>query len=381
MHVLIAVQTCFCFLVLFVSGLFVTTFDRLAHQRTGFPVRGLLALDTVTPRDEPPAAWNQVSEHLRSIPGVEDAAVSEWPLLDGNGYRLNHISIEGATAEPAAVRFLVVSAAWIETMKIPLLQGRDFRPDETETAIVNQEFVRKFLPGENPLGKWIEAKPGGAWGHRFQIAGVAADTRYRTMRDPILPVIYIPNQTSWHARTIMVRVSPSKHLANPLALASILRQDVSRARPGFRVTRIRTQQAMLQAQIVREHLLAALALFFSVVAPLLAGVGFYGVLEYSVFQRRREIGICMALGAQTRNIAQRIMSGVIAWVGAGSLMGLLLGLGVARFIGSLLYQVKPTSFGALVTPALAFMAVAVFAALRPVLRAVRTDPARILRSQ
>jgi ABC-type antimicrobial peptide transport system permease subunit len=169
--------------------------------------------------------------------------------------------------------------------------------------------------------------------------------------------------------------------ASPLALAAILRQEVSRARPGFRVTRIRTQAGMLQAQIVRERLLAMLALFFAAVALLLAGIGLYGVLDYSVFQRRREIGIRMAIGAQAGDIARRVTFDMAAWVFAGSVAGLALGIDSARYIESLLYQVKATDFSALAAPALAVIAAAILAALPPVIRAVRIDPAKVLRSQ
>jgi putative ABC transport system permease protein len=381
MRVLIAVQAAFCFLVLFVSGLFAATFDRLTHQPAGFSVDGLLALDTVTPRNESPSTWEQVAQHLLSVPGVESVAVSEWPLLDGNGYRLNSVSIQSGPPTEAAVRFLIVSPGWIETMKIPLIKGRYFRTYQAEAAIVNLEFARKYFPGEDPVGKWFEAKPGGEWGHRFQIVGVAGDTRYRTVRDPILPVAFIPYQLPWYRETFMVRMSPSEKPANPLALASILRQEVSHARPGFRVTRIRTQEGMLQAQTVRERLLATLGLFFAVVALLLAGVGLYGVLDYSVFQRRREIGIRMAIGAQAGDIARRVTFDIIVWVFAGSLAGLALVVGFAHYMESLLYQVKATGLSALAPPALVLIAAAILAALPPVIRAIHIDPARALQSE
>jgi predicted permease len=378
MRVLIAVQAAFCFLVLFVSGLFAATFDRLTHQPAGFSTDGLLALDTVTPRDEPHSAWEQVARHLQSVPGVESAAVSEWPLLDGNSYRFNGVSIQGGPPTEATVRFLIVSPGWIGTMRLPLIKGRDFRADETGVAIVNREFAREFFPGDDPIGKWFEAQPGGQWGHRFQIAGVVGDTRYKSVRDPILPVAYIPYTAPWHKESLIVRVSAS---SSPVALASVLRQEVSRARPGFRVTRIRTQEGMLQAQTVRERLLAILALFFAAVALLLAGVGLYGVLDYAVFERRREIGIRMAIGAQAGEIARRVTFDIIAWVLAGSLAGLALALGFARSIESLLYDVKPTDLSALAAPILALITAAILAALPPVSRAVRTDPARVLRSE
>jgi putative ABC transport system permease protein len=381
MHLLIALQAAFCFLVLFISGLFATTFERLTHQPAGFSVDGLLALDTVTPRDEPPSAWEQVAAHLRSIPGIESVAVSEWPLLDGNGYRLNNVSIEGGPPTEAAIRFLIVSPGWIRTMKIPLIGGRDLRANETGAAMVNREFAREYFPGRDPVGKWFEAKPGGGWGHRFQIAGVVGDTRYRGVRDAILPVAYIPYTSPFHVETFMVRVSTSRQALGPLALASVLRREVSRAKPGFRVTTIRTQEGMLQSQMVRERLLATLALFFGVVALLLAGVGLYGVLAYSVLQRRREIGIRMAVGAQARDIARRVTLDIAGWVFAGSVAGLALGIGSARYIESLLYHVKATDLGTLAAPSLALIAVATLAALPPIIRAVHTDPVAVLRSQ
>ena len=380
MHVLIAVQAAFCFLVLFISGLFAATFDRLTHQPAGFSVDGLFALDTVTPRDEPPSAWEQVAEHLRSVPGVESAAVSEWPLLDGNGYRFNSVSIEGGPPTEAAVRFLLVSPGWVETMKIPLIEGRDLRANETGMALVNREFAREYFPGRDPLGKFFEAQPGGDWGRRFQIAGVVGDTRYRRVRDPILPAAYIPYTAPWHVETFMVRLSPSGKRASPMALASLLRQEVSRARPGFRVTKIRTQDGMLQAQTVRERLLAMLALFFAAVALLLAGVGLYGVLDYSVFERRREIGIRMAIGARAGSIVQLVTVEIFMMALAGALAGGALGMASVRYIETLLYQVRPTDLGVLALPPLTLLTAGLLAALPAVIRAVRIDPVNVLRA-
>jgi putative ABC transport system permease protein len=379
MRVLIAVQASFCSLVLFVSGLFVATFDRLAHQDLGFSVDGLLALDTVTPRDEPPQAWSQVAEHLRSVPGVESAAVSEWALLDGNGYRYNGISIDGGPPSEVAVRFLLVSPRWIETMKIPLIEGRDLRPGETGAAIVNREFAREYFPATDPIGKWFEATPGGEWGRRFQIVGVAGDTRYRTVRDPIMPVAFIPYTAPWHVETFMVRVLPSQ--TNSPALASLLRDGVARARPGFRVTAIRTQQALLQAQTVRERLIALLGSFFAAVALLLAGVGLYGALDYSIFRQRREMAIRMAIGAQPREIARRLTLETFFMLLAGAFAGLAMGLASARYLGTLLYQVSPTGPAAIAFPSAALLAMALLASAAPLVRAARTDPAVLLRAE
>jgi putative ABC transport system permease protein len=134
------------------------------------------------------------------------------------------------------------------------------------------------------------------------------------------------------------------------------------------------------AQSIRERLLAMLALFFAGVALVLAGIGLYGVLDYSVFQRRREIGIRMAIGAQAGDIAQRVTAEVLSMVVLGALVGLALGLTTTRYIGALLYQVKATDLGVLVVPTVVMTVAAVLAAVPPVIRAVRIDPVTILRA-
>ena len=167
--------------------------------------------------------------------------------------------------------------------------------------------------------------------------GLVRDARSRdNLRLPIRPTAYVPFQAidatgalqPKGRGTFVVRTAS----ANPLALASILRQEVPRARPGFRVSNIRTQAEINQSAHVRERLLAMLALFFAVVALLLAGIGLYGVLDYAVLQRRREIGIRMAIGAQAGDIARRVTADVFVMVLAGAVAGLALGMASARYI-------------------------------------------------
>jgi putative ABC transport system permease protein len=180
-----------------------------------------------------------------------------------------------------------------------------------------------------------------------------------------------------HLGTFIVRTAGP----NPLALASILRKEVSRARSEFYVSNIRTQQELIEIHTVRERLLAMLALFFSGVAVLLAGVGMYGVLDYSVVQRRREIGIRMAIGAQSADIARRVTSEVFAMVLVGSIAGVTLGIASARFIHTLLYGVRADDWAMLAIPAVTILSAALLAALPAVIRAVRIDPVAMLRAE
>jgi ABC-type lipoprotein release transport system permease subunit len=214
---------------------------------------------------------------------------------------------------------------------------------------------------------------------RYQIIGLSGDAIYRNLREPILPVAYVPFHRAEPISegTFIVRTSG----ANPLALAPILRREVPRARSEFRVSNIRTQTEINRSQTVRERLLAMLALFFAVVALLLAGVGLYGVLDYSVLQRRHEIGIRMAIGAQPGRIARLVTVDVLTMVLAGALTGLALGLASVRYIESLLYQVKATDLAVLALPSLAILAAALLAALPAVIHAVRIDPVIVLRSE
>jgi predicted permease len=374
MHMLIAVQVAFCFLVLFVGSLFVATFRRLSSEPTGFSADRLLTLDTIAPADQPPAFWNQVVEHLRTVPGVETVALAGWPLLDGY-VSIGGISVDGAPPTKDRSYFMSVSPGWFEAMKIPLTEGRDFRAGDPEpgVAVVNHAFAKRYFNGENPLGKFFENTEERL---RFQIVGLVGDARYLDVRGPWVPVAYVPFQARRSAN-LVVRTSS----ANPLALAPVLRREVARARPGFRVSNIRTQADLVRAQTVRERLLAMLALFFAGVALLLAGIGLYGVLDYGVLQRRREIGIRIAIGAQAGDIARRVTVDIFSMVLVGAVAGVAAGLASVRYVETLLYQVKATDVTILAAPSFTILAAAFLSALPAVIRAVRIDPAETLRAE
>ncbi len=377
MHSLIAMQAAFCFLVLFVTGLFVATFDRLSHQPTGFNADRLLTVDAVASPAQPAAFWFQVAEHLRGVPGVETVAISEWPLMMGGSWN-GFISVPGAPPNRVLSLFLSVSPGWTDAMRIPRIDGRDFRlNDRSSVAMVNETFAKQYFNGENAIGRIFERRDDNGAGTPYRIVGLIGDTRYRNMREPIPPIAYFPFASTFVHATFIVRTSSP----NPLTLAQSIRQEVPRARTEFRVSNIRTQQELNQSHTVRERLLAMLALFFATVALLLAGVGLYGVLDYSVLQRRREIGIRMAIGAQAASIARLVTMDVFSMVLAGAVVGVALGMASVRYIETLFFQVKATDAGALALPSLAILMAALLAALPAVIHAVRIDPAKMLRAE
>jgi putative ABC transport system permease protein len=381
MNALIALQVAFCFVVLFVAVLFAGTFERLTSQPTGFSADRILNLQAIAPRPQPPVYWDQVADRLRAIPGVETVAQTVWPLMSGESNN-GAISINGAPPGEVLSDFLKISPGWLDAMRIPLIDGRDFSAADANpsVAIVNQLFAKQFFNGENPTGRWFESD------HvRFQIVGLIRDARSRDdMRRPIRAAAYFP----LHALDSRGAIVPLRRgtfvvrtrAANPMAMASILRQEVSRAGSAIYISGVRTQAEINLAHTVRERLLAMLAMFFAAVAVLLGGIGLYGVLDYGVLQRRREIGIRMAIGAQAGDIARRVTAEAFSMVLVGTLAGVALGMASVRYIESLLYEVKGTDMNMLIVPSLAILAAASVAALPAVIRAVRIDPVEMLRT-
>jgi len=384
MHALIAAQVAFCFLVHFGAGLFVSTLKKLSQQPTGFSSERLLTLETVAQRPQATEFWYQTADHLRTIPGVDRVAVAGWPLLSGNGAN-GFVAVNGQPPGDVLHYFLNVSPGWLDTMKIPLLDGRDFRPDDTVpgtrnatagVAIVNRAFAKLNFNGENPVGKSFDRGK-----QHYKIIGLARDARYRNMREPITPTAYVPLRytapETLGSATFLVRTTNP----NPLTVAGIIRREIARARPEFRVSNIRTQTEINEAQTIRERLLAMLALFFAGVGLLLAGIGLYGVLDYSVLQRRREFGIRIAVGAPARNIARLVTLDVFSMVLLGSAAGAGAGLLLKPYIKSLLYQIASSDISVFALPALTILSAVLLAALPAVIRAIRTDAMAMLRAE
>ena len=386
MQGMVAAQVAFCFLVLFTAGLFVATFQRLSAQPMGFSAERLLVLDTTSRPAQPQIYWDQIADHLRTMPGVERVAQASWPLLDGSSWN-SSISINGGPPSTDLAYFLNISPGWLETMKVPLLDGRDFRNSDAypNAAIVNQTFAKKFLNDEHPVGRFFQKEGDDGRGTRMQVVGLVRDAFYQDVHAPILPGVYVPLHSiaaggglrPEDEESFIVRTTA----ANPLALASMLRQEVPRVGAQFHVTNIHTQQEIDQAQTIRERLLATLAFFFGAVALLLAGIGLYGVLNYSLLQREREFGIRLALGARTGDVAREVTARIFAAVCVGAVAGLGLGMASSRYIASLLYQVKMTDPGVLAFPSLIILATALLAAVPAVIRALRIDPAAMLRAE
>jgi predicted permease len=379
----IALQVAFCCLVLFLASLFVASFQRLQNRPLGFSTDRLLLLETVAGKGQLPVVWNQTAEALRAVPGVSSVAISDWPLL-GRVAINSDISINGAPPSPTSAWLLNVSPGWLSTMKIPLVSGRDFLPQDTSpgAAIVNETFARTFFPGQDPIGRMFER---GANRPLNKIVGVTPDINDQGLREPSRPVFYAPfvevNGKSTPLPIDFATFTIHTDAKDPLTLANSLRQFIAQRHNGLRVSNITTQLDLARDQTIRERLIAMLAAFFAAVALLLAGIGLYAVLNYSVLQRRREIGIRMAIGSTRAGIVRLVTFDVFLMIALGGCLGVALGFGAARYVESLFYQVKATDVDMIALPTCAILLTALVATLPAVLRALRTDPTEILRAE
>jgi ABC-type antimicrobial peptide transport system permease subunit len=269
-------------------------------------------------------------------------------------------------------------------MKIPLVSGRDFRPEDTSpgAAIVNETFAKTFFPGQDPVGHTFER---GANQPINKIVAVTPDVPYHDLREPSRAVFYVPfaeiDDKSAPSVVDFATLAIHTDAQNPLALAASLRQLIAQRHNGLRVSNITTQLDLVRDQTIRERLIAMLAAFFAVVALLLAGIGLYAVLNYSVLQRRREIGIRMAIGSTRAGIVRLVSVDVFLMIALGGCAGVALGFGAARYVESLFYQVKATDADIIALPTCAILLTALVATLPAVLRALRTDPTEILRTE
>jgi len=384
MHALIGAQVAFCFLVLYDTGMFTATFDRLSHKPTGFVADGVINVITTARPPQSVLLWQQTAERLRSLARVQDVALASFPPLSGS-MQGGFVAVNGGQPGGALVRFLGVSPNWFATMKIPFAGGRDFTDNDASpgVAIVNETFSMVFFNGENALGRTFDTNRD--HGMRCRIVGVVRDSLYEGMRGPIPPLVYLPFRSvdakgqfgKPDGAAFVLRISGS----NPMAMAPLLRREIARARPGFLVSQVVSQTELVEQQTMRERLLAMLASFFAIVALLLAAIGLYGVLNYSLIQRRRELGIRIAIGAPSRDIMRRATATGLAMAAAGAVTGLFLAVLSVRYIESLIYGVKPTAPAALALPAVILLIAALLAALPAAIRAMRIDPVEMLRAE
>jgi predicted permease len=398
---LVVLQVALSLLVLIGAGLFIRTLYNLQRVNLGFNQENLL-LFTLNPgqggyKDERLMQfYQQLSARLDNLPGVRAATFGTVPLIAASGWS-TRILLPGETERTAGDHIsnrLAARENYFTTMEIPLLRGRGFTAQDDQrapkVAVVNQTFSRRFFPNGDVLGKRVtdvESKS------EVEIVGVVADTKYGSQRSDIEPLLYTPWRQEGGVLSSMYFAL--RTAIEPTTLAASVRQAVRELDSNLPVTEVTTQTARSQATLGQERLYARLLSFFGGLALLLAAIGLYGVLAYSVAQRTNEIGLRMALGAQAHNVLRLVIWQGMKLVLIGLVTGAMGGYALKRLVGSTyvsledwqrqvgerLYGVSAADPWTFVVVAMLLTLAALAACYAPARRATKIDPMIVIRSE
>ena len=378
-RVLIAFQIALCTFLLIGAGQLARSFQNLAGTNAGFAKDSIATFTCdLEGYKTTPAYVRDLMERVKQLPGVVDVATSSIGVMREHG-RFANIAPAGqrvTRAEIMSANQNDVSAGYFHTMGLRLLEGRDFLPAEGSTpkqpakAIVNEAFVRRFFPTVEPLGRRFGSAAEGTLAKPdCEIIGVVSDAKYRSLKDPIRPM-YFTLQTDFEPFVLNVRtrmqpesiIMPVEHLA-----------------PELPFLEVDTLAHEVEETTAPERTMAVLASLFGIAAAVLAGIGTYGLLSYSVKQRRREIGIRMAVGARTGHVAKLVARETFAMTLSGVMLGAASAIPAGEAIHSLLYGIPPNDLLSFAGAVLFVTIIAIAATVAPVLNATQVQPAEALR--
>ncbi len=367
------------------AGLFARTLSNLNHIPLGFEADRMLLFHLNPPRSRYGNAqmitlYKRLEQELAEVPGVRSVTMSNIAIIgDGHSGSTFHVSGRAIEKDEDRVQTNAVGKDFFQTLGIPMLQGRAFTIHDTETspnvAIVNRTLALKYFPGESPVGQTFEADAEDGEGP-LQIVGVAADTRYADLRSATPPTFYVPYQQRSISGRMVVELRTA---SDPAAVLESVRRTVQSLDRDLPLIDVRTMKEQIRSTLADERTLADLACAFSVLALVLASIGIYGIISYSVSTRTSEIGLRIAFGAHPTSVLNAVLRESIVL----TLMGILLGLGAAllmvRFVGPTLYGLGAADPLTASCTTLLLLTVSIIAAAVPARRASQIDPIRALR--
>ena len=387
---LVTIQVALSFLLLFGAGLFVRSLQNLKTTDTGVVLDNLITFQlspALSGYDNPRATifYRNLRSRLGATPGVESVAYAAEPILAGDEWD-SAMSVEGHQSkdgEDMQAFMNAVSPGYFQTMKTPLIEGRDFREGDAKdesgpdappgVAIVNRRFANHFFPGRSAVGKHIGWGDGPRSKLTIEIIGVAADTLYEGPREGVHRQAFIPNWGKNSAAFYVRTLTPS---ATSYAM---VRNEVRQLDSAIPVYGMKTVEGQLDETLLTDRLVAMLSAGFGLLATLLATVGLYGVMAFVVARRRKELGIRLALGAQPGFVIWLVMREVLLLLAIGLAVGIPAAMGLGGYVGSQLYGIKAHDPAIALWTVLLLSVVSLVAGLIPAQRASRIDPIVALR--
>jgi putative ABC transport system permease protein len=372
------------------AGLLIKSFMRLENINPGFRAGGVLTARVQLPGTrytedhQRSGFFSSVVSRLRQTPGVRSAAGVTFLPMAGLGIGTSFFRSdqpEPAAGEAPTTDVRPVTPAFFRTMGIPHLTGRDIsesdRSDSPRVAVINETLARRHFGGENPIGKRITVSIGPPGGGPWEVVGVVGDIKMTSLEGEIRPAVYVPHtQLTLGLMTLVVRTEQ-----DPLALVSTVRSAVHRIDPELPLADVMTMEEVVDATLARPRTVAVLLTAFAVMALILAAVGVYGVMAYSVAHRTQEIGVRMALGATPQAVFRMVLGQALRLIAVGVVAGLVAAAGLTRLLKTLLYETEPLDVATFTGTVILLVAVATLASYVPARRGTRVAPVEALRAE
>jgi putative ABC transport system permease protein len=387
-NILVVSELALAIVLLAGAGLLIRSFAQLRQVNPGFATANLITMQIGLPRSRyagPPevlAGFDRIAAGIRRIPGVIAASATSSLPLDGGGSYLGRVFLNEGQPEPPATRdtqasWSVIQPGYFATMRVPMVQGRPFTDRDTRSAtpviIVSQAMARQMFPNQSPLGRRIRS-----WRDENlyrEIVGVVGDLRYDGLAEDIGNNVYIPHaQDTWNAMMLTIRTH-----GDPNPLLGSIRAEVWSVDKKLSISEVKTMEQILDTQLARPRFSMFLLGLFAATALLLAAIGIYGVMSYSVAQRTREIGIRMALGALRGDVLRIVARRAAILAGVGTVAGIVGALAATRLLRTLLFGVDPADARTFVAVSAVLILVALAASYIPARRATKVDPTITLR--
>jgi len=377
-------QVALSLLLLIGAGLLLRSFERLLSVDPGFEPDHVLTMNVSLPRakytkpEQQTAFFDDVLRRVSALPGVRDAAISA--ALPLSWKRVTPLLPDGQPNVPLAQRPFIdieaISPQWFRTMQVPMLGGRGFTAADDAQApkvvIANEAFARRFWPGENPVGKHVLV---GRGPQLSEVIGIATNIRNKGLAEEPQAQLYLPfAQLPWGDMNLLVRT-----VVPPLSMAQPVRAQIAAVDPDQPVTAVQTVDELMDGSRAQPRFIMLLLAVFSATVLGLAAIGLYAVLAWSVAQRRQEIGIRLALGAERSAVLWAVVRQGLVLAVAGIAIGLAAGLFATQLMASALYRTSARDLTTFALAPLVFLGIALLASYLPARRATKVDPLEAMR--